>query len=166
MAAQDGILRGLPPFIPGDPRILILGSMPSEASLEAGFYYAHPRNRFFKIIGALSGMDVSTIPARKAALSFLHAALFDAIGQCRRSGSLDSAIKDAVPNDIPRLLSEHPSIKVVATNGALCRKMMSRQELPASVRIFNLPSTSPANASWSLQRLIPLYKEAFDAANP
>ncbi len=164
-AAQE-ILRGLPPFIPEDPRILILGSMPSEASLKAGFYYAHPQNRFFKIIAALSGMGVATIPERKAALASLHIALFDAIGQCRRSGSLDSAIKDAVPNDIPRLLSEHPSIRVVATNGALSRKLVSRQDLPSSVRIFNLPSTSPANAAWSLQRLLPLYKEAFDAASP
>ena len=165
-ALRDRILQGLPPFIPEDPRILILGSMPSEASLEAGFYYAHPQNRFFKIVGVLFGMDVATIPGRKAALASLHIALFDVIGQCRRSGSLDSAIKDAVPNDIPRLLSEHPSIQVVATNGALSRKLLSRQALPSGVKLFNLPSTSPANASWSLQRLIPLYKEAFDAALP
>ncbi|MGN0909478.1 MAG: DNA-deoxyinosine glycosylase [Succinivibrio sp.] len=158
------LLRGLPPFVPPEPWILILGSMPSEASLEAGFYYAHPRNRFFKIVSMLSSMPAETIAERKAALCALHAALFDAIGQCRRSGSLDSAIRDEVPNDIPRFLREHPGIRVVATNGALSKKLVSRQALPGSVRVFNLPSTSPANAAWSLERLKERYKEAFDAS--
>jgi TDG/mug DNA glycosylase family protein len=159
------LLRGLPPFVPPEPRILILGSMPSVASLDAGFYYAHPRNRFFKIIAMLSGMSTETIPERKAALASLHAALFDAIGQCRRQGSLDSAITDEVPNDIPGFLAGHPTIKVVVTNGGLSRKLVSRQALPDSARLFCLPSTSPANAAWSLERLFALYKEAFDAAS-
>ncbi len=164
-AAQGEILRGLPPFVPDDPKILILGSMPSAASLEAGFYYAHPQNRFFRIIAAISGMPAGTIPERKAALSHLHAALFDAIAQCRRIGSMDSAITGEVPNDIPEFLKDHPSIRVVVTNGGLSRKLVSRQKLPGSVMLFSLPSTSPANAAWSLQRLLALYKEAFDAAD-
>ncbi len=158
------LLRGLAPFVPEDPLILILGSMPSAASIKAGFYYAHPQNRFFKVIAALFGEALPDLVSRKRALSSMRIALFDVIRECRRKGSLDQAITDAKPNDIPEFLTAHSSIKVVVTNGGLSARLLSKQKLPEGIRVFNLPSTSPANAVWRIDKLTEVYKEALNAA--
>lgn len=158
------LLRGLAPFVPEDPLVLILGSMPSAASLEAGFYYAHPQNRFFKVISALFGEPLPDPDSRKRALSIMRIALFDVIGECRRKGSLDQSITDVRPNDIPGFLSTHSSIKIVVTNGGLSARLLSKQKLPDGIKVFNLPSTSPANAAWRLDKLTVVYKEALNAA--
>ena len=94
-------ISGLKPFINEGSRILILGSMPSIASLQDGFYYAHPQNRMWKIIAAIAGVDeLKTIEERKQAALKLHLAFFDVIESCEREGSLDSNIKAVKPNDI------------------------------------------------------------------
>lgn len=162
------MLEGLTAFVPPNARVLILGSMPSVASLKASFYYAHPQNRFFKLLGAFLNQELLTIEDRKKALAFTHIALFDVIKSCNREGSLDSAIHDIEPNDITTFLKSYSDIKMIVTNGALSKKLFLRfnQSLitDSYLRILHNPSTSPANAAYSLDRLKEFYFPVFEYA--
>lgn len=152
------LLTGLPPLLGPAPRVLVLGSMPGAASLGAGEYYAHPRNAFWDIIGRRLGFDPSAPYAvRSMVLLDSGIALWDVIGACRRRGSLDAAIEpDSIKlNPIAELLAAQPSILRVATNGTLAGRLFDRHVaslLTRPVEVLRLPSTSPANASWSLDR--------------
>ena len=151
-------ISGLKPFINKGSRILILGSMPSIASLQDGFYYAHPQNRMWKIIAAIAGVDeLKTIEERKQAALKLHLAFFDVIESCEREGSLDSNIKAVKPNDINSLLLRYPKIKRVITNGNKAKDLFLTYNHDCKAEIIHLPSTSPANAVYSLDRLKALY---------
>lgn len=151
-------ISGLKPFINEGSRILILGSMPSIASLQDGFYYAHPQNRMWKIIAAIAGVDeLKTIEERKQAALKLHLAFFDVIESCEREGSLDSNIKAVKPNDINSLLLRYPKIKRVITNGNKAKDLFLTYNHDCKAEIIHLPSTSPANAVYSLDRLKALY---------
>ncbi len=151
-------LEGLEPFIPAKPRGLILGSMPSAASLAEGFYYAHPRNRFWKLIKRAVPFEIENLDDKKKALGYLNLALYDSIKSCEREGSsLDSKIKNAVPADIGALVREHPSIEFILTNGALSKKLFLKHNQIEGIELIHLPSTSPANAAWPLERLWELY---------
>ena len=162
------MLQGLSAFVPADSRVLILGSMPSVASLKASFYYAHPQNRFFKLLGAFLNQDLESTDERKVALTEAHIALFDVIRSCSREGSLDSAITDVVPNDIAAFIRQYPSLKMIVTNGALSKKLFWRFNPgladDCSLKIIHNPSTSPANASYSLDRLKAFYFPVFEYA--
>lgn len=150
------LLIGLPPLVGAAPRVLVLGSMPGAASLAAGQYYAHPRNAFWPIAGAALGFDpAAAYEVRAAALLHAGVALWDVIGACRRRGSLDAAIEpESIRiNPIDDLLAAHPSIARVLTNGGLASRLFARHladALPRPVDVRAMPSTSPANASWSL----------------
>ena len=147
-------ISGLKPFINKGSRILILGSMPSIASLQDGFYYAHPQNRMWKIIAAIAGVDeLKTIEERKQAALKLHLAFFDVIESCEREGSLDSNIKAVKPNDINSLLLRYPKIKRVITNGNKAKDLFLTYNHDCKAEIIHLPSTSPANAACSLEAL-------------
>lgn len=142
--------------------------MPSTASLKQGFYYAHPQNRFFKVLGAYLGEDLATLDQRKHALEKLGIALFDVIGSCRRQGSLDAKITEVTSNDIPAFIKSHPALEAVATNGGLSRDLFFRHFvkhglIPAKIVTYALPSTSPANARFSLEDLKRAYFEVLDA---
>ena len=151
-------ISGLKPFINKGSRILILGSMPSIASLQDGFYYAHPQNRMWKIIAAIAGVDeLKTIEERKQAALKLHLTFFDVIESCEREGSLDSNIKAVKPNDINSLLLRYPKIKRVITNGNKAKDLFLTYNHDCKAEIIHLPSTSPANAVYSLDRLKALY---------
>ena len=151
-------ISGLKPFINEGSRILILGSMPSIASLQDGFYYAHPQNRMWKIIAAIAGVDeLKTIEERKQAALKLHLAFFDVLESCEREGSLDSNIKAVKPNDINSLLLRYPKIKRVITNGNKAKDLFLTYNHDCKAEIIHLPSTSPANAVYSLDRLKALY---------
>lgn len=155
-------ISGLTPFVPDSPRVLILGSMPSVASLDAGFYYAHPQNRFFKILSRLSGCELTDVESKKSVLRKMHIALFDVIASCEREGSLDSSIKNVIPNDIAEFSRKYPTLKLVITNGGLSKKLFIKydlQNMPKGIEIRHLPSTSPANAAYSLDRLYKIYQE-------
>lgn len=151
-------ISGLKPFINEDSKILILGSMPSVASIRDGFYYAHPQNRMWKIIAELSGVEkLKTIEERQSAALKLHLAFFDVIESCEREGSLDSNIKAVKPNDINKLLLQYPKIKRVITNGNKAKDLFLTYNHDCKAEIVHLPSTSPANAAYSLDRLKALY---------
>lgn len=157
-------LRGLPPQIAPGCRVLVLGSMPGDASLSAGRYYAHPRNRFWPLMGHLCGVDAGQ--SYESRLQALHAAgigLWDVIGECRRSGSLDAAIvRDTeVPNPIVERLPEWPNLRAIALNGGKAAEAFRRHVQPGldaaldqRIALLPLPSTSPANAAFGLERLL------------
>lgn len=158
-------VESLPPREPpaGEARILILGSMPGVASLNAQQYYAHPRNRFWPLMEALFGVPASLpYEARVAALNAHGVALWDVLRACERPGSLDSRIVrgSEVPNDIGALLNRHPTLRVIALNGGAAREAFRRKVAPAlaarldTVTVLPLPSTSPANAAvgWAALR--------------
>lgn len=143
MKQDDEILFGFEPVYDGHCKVLILGSMPSVVSLEKNFYYMHPSNRFWKIIGLLTESEIpESIDERKALVLKNRIALWDVIGCCQRQGSLDSSIKNPVINDL-YILSNIENIKIF-TNGGLASKLFKKhfQQLEAEM----LPSTSAANA--------------------
>ncbi len=150
------------PFAPvfdPDSRILILGSFPSVRSREEGFYYGHPRNRFWKMLALCFGEPLPVTGEEKRQLLLRHRiALWDVLASCEITGSSDSSIRSAVPNDLRRIL-DHASIGRILCNGATAGKLCLRyfgEALPCSPVI--LPSTSPANASWTLERLCEAWK--------
>jgi hypoxanthine-DNA glycosylase len=155
---------GLPPVIDRHTRLIVLGSFPGVASLQAGQYYAHPRNQFWPILSALWGIDLRLhrYGERLAAIRERGLGLWDVYGACRRPGSLDSAIRDAEPNDLAHLLREAPGLRGVAHNGGeSARSAVVTRSL--GVPVFRLPSTSPANASWSFERKLDAWREVFAA---
>lgn len=130
-----------------DARLLILGSMPSVESLRQGFYYAHPRNAFWPMLAEILGeVPPQTIDAKKELLISHRIALWDSACSCEREGSLDSAIREAVPNDFETLYGNCPGIRHVLFNGAaafeLYKKLVAKTD---AARVFHrMPSTSPA----------------------
>lgn len=155
MAEYEKITQEFEPVYNEDSEILILGSLPSVKSREQGFYYGHPRNRFWKVLsGLLAWKEPETIAEKKEMLLQNHIALWDVIASCEIKGSSDSSIRNVVPADIPALLKETGMKKVYAngqTAGRLYKKFIQeRTEIEADV----LPSISPANAAYSLERLL------------
>jgi hypoxanthine-DNA glycosylase len=159
------LLQGLPPVIARGTRLLVLGSFPGVASLLAGQYYAHPRNQFWPILGALWGVDLPAMPypARLAELRRRGLGLWDVYARCRREGSLDSAIEDAEYNDLAGLRRRAPGLRLIAHNGGESARAM-RYTRALGLPVLRLPSTSPAHASWSFERKLAAWRAAFDAA--
>ena len=160
-------IRSFPPLLGPQPRALILGSMPGVASLQAHRYYAHPRNQFWPLLGEIIGFDPgSDYETRCAALSAAGIAVWDVLGECRRSGSLDSAIdRDSErPNDIPSLLAKHATIGTVLLNGGKAALSLRRHHPHLEITTITLPSTSPANASINRERKLAAWRAALDAA--
>jgi len=158
-------LHGLAPIAPHAARLLVLGSFPGAASLAAQQYYAHPRNAFWPIVGALWGIDLAarTYTERVAEARRRGLAVWDVYAACRREGSLDSAIEAAEPNDLAALVARLPQLAAIAHNGGeSARTMRITQAL--GLPVFRLPSTSPANASWSFERKLAAWRVAFEAA--
>lgn len=152
-------VTSFPPIADRSARILILGSMPGEASLAAGQYYAHPRNAFWSIMASLCGFPVSAgYRARCRALRAAGIALWDVLQQCERTGSLDAAIDPAtvVANDFPALFRRCPRIERIFFNGGTAEKHYLKHVVPAldqrraRLPALRLPSTSPAHAAMSL----------------
>ena len=142
------------PLYNEDSGILILGSIPSPASREVGFYYGHPRNRFWQMLAELYGMPLPESIEEKKALVLSHGlAMWDVIEECDIIGASDSSVKNALPTDIPSLLSK-TQIRTILCNGALSKKIYDQYQLPRTgIPAQKMPSTSPANAAWSLERL-------------
>ena len=156
------MLEGLPPVIAPDARLVVLGSFPGAASLAAQQYYGHPRNNLWRLLSALWGEDLVGLdyPGRLAALRRHGLGLWDVYRGCERAGSLDSAIRAAVPNDLALLRRLAPGLRAVAHNGA--ESARSRRITEAlGVDVHVLPSTSPANAAWSFERKLAAWHAVF-----
>jgi len=156
------MLEGLAPVIDADTRLVVLGSFPGAASLAAQQYYGHPRNALWPLLSALWGEDLVALayPGRLAALRRHRVGLWDVYRSCEREGSLDSAIRQPLPNDLASLTTRAPGLRAVAHNGA--ESARSRRITAAlGVDVHALPSTSPANASWSFERKLAAWRDVF-----
>lgn len=140
------------PIVHAGTRILILGSLPGEASLAAAQYYAHPRNQFWRLVGAAIGVELVTMDyeARLAVLRDYGIGLWDSIGSAIRPGSLDTAIRDVEANPLASLVATLPALRCVAFNGAKSASIGVRQLAGAGdLALLRLPSSSPAHAALS-----------------
>jgi hypoxanthine-DNA glycosylase len=140
---------GLAPIFGPSARILILGSFPSEISLERQEYYANPRNQFWAIMQALFGIPAgSAYVDRIAGLKRSRIALWDVLHSCERTGSLDSAIKHATPNDFSALFASLPELQLIAFNGQKAQKSFEKwvQVEPSAYKKLAMLSSSPAAA--------------------
>lgn len=148
------ITHPIPPLWDAKSRILILGSFPSVKSREVAFFYGHPQNRFWRVCAAVYGRPLpQSIPEKRAFLQDCHIALWDVIASCEIVGSSDASIKNAVANDIRPIL-DGADIAEIFVNGKTASALYEKYILPVTGRkATTLPSTSPANAAWSLERL-------------
>lgn len=151
-------LHNIDPVYSSDSKILILGSFPSVKSRESQFFYAHPQNRFWKVLTALyapdGGVELDTVDKKREFLLMNKIAVWDVIQSCEITGSSDSSIKNVKVNDLKRILSA-ANIKAIFSNGATSYNLYMKYCADKLGRpSVKLPSTSPANAAYSLERLI------------
>ena len=149
------------PIFDEHSKVLVLGTIPSVKSREGHFYYHHPRNRFWQVTAAVAGMPVpETIPEKRAMLLAAHIAVYDVVESCEIDGSADATIRDVEPVDLSPILAR-ADIAAIFANGAKAKALYDRYLLRETGRqIVRLPSTSPANAAWSLARLCAVWKES------
>lgn len=142
------------PVYDENSRVLILGSFPSVKSREAGFFYGHPQNRFWYVLGAVFSCDIPQTIAEKRRFLLSHRiAVWDVIASCEVTGSSDSSIRNVRPNDL-RLILDRAPIEKIAVNGKTAKKYFDCYIKPQIHReAVCLPSTSPANAAWSREAL-------------
>lgn len=142
-----------------DSRILILGSFPSVKSREQQFFYGHRQNRFWRVVAQVFDCAVpESIEQKREMLSTHHVAVWDVIASCEITGSSDASIRDVVPNDLSVILSQ-ADIQAIYTNGGKAQELYRKYIFPVNGReAVSLPSTSPANAGYSLQRLVEAWK--------
>lgn len=153
-------IHPIPPLYSKNSEILILGSFPSVKSRENEFFYAHPQNRFWKVLSAVFNSPLPQNTDEKKELVLRNKlALFDVIKQCDIKGSGDSTIKNVIPNDLSPIL-DNSDIKKIILNGKTAEKYYKKYLSPViNIDYVTLPSTSPANAAYSLDRLIEEWKE-------
>lgn len=157
-------LTGLAPLVSTATRVLVLGSFPGVRSLQTQQYYGHPQNQFWKILQALWPAESQDLIDRDYAyrcqwLLDRGLGVWDVYASCERAGSLDSAIRNAVPNDIAAL--HLPQLQAIAHNGGESFKH-ARHTRTLGVPVYQLPSTSPANASWSFARKLEAWQEVME----
>ncbi|MBR2672132.1 MAG: DNA-deoxyinosine glycosylase [Oscillospiraceae bacterium] len=151
------------PFFDSSSEILVVGSFPSPKSRESGFFYGHPSNRFWKILSSAGGYPVpGSVEDKKELLSAMKTALWDIVASCTITGASDSSIRDVEYNDLNMLISQS-SVRTVIFNGGTSYSLFlsSGITFPGYVKILKLPSTSAANASFSLEKLKEAWSEAF-----
>ncbi len=159
------MLHPIPPTFDSSSRILILGSFPSVKSRESGYFYGHPQNRFWRLLAALFESSLPVTNEEKQ--SFLlqnHIALWDVIASCDITGSSDASIKNVIANDLSVILEAAP-IQKIFTNGKKADALYKQYIFPKIGRpAVCLPSTSPANAAWTLDKLCQAWKVILPAA--
>ena len=160
------MLTGLPPLVSPQTRLLILGSFPGAASLAAQQYYGHPRNHFWPIFQAIWPCSPRDTCARSYQIrsEWLLAkglGLWDVYANCEREGSLDSRIRSPVLNDLASLKELCPNLAAIAHNGSESFRH-ARHSAQLGLPVYRLPSSSPANASWSFERKLAAWREVFE----
>ena len=151
------IKHPFPAVIDTDCKVLILGSVPSVKSVEANFYYGHPQNRFWKVLSQLLGEDFVSADkdTKKSLLLAHHIALYDSVEECDILGSSDAHVKNVVPADIESMI-EGTKISKIFSNGNTSLKYFEKYHPTLTATL--LPSTSPANASWTLEKLVDAWR--------
>ena len=151
---RERVIHPIDPTYSEDSKILILGSFPSVKSRETGYFYGHPQNRFWKVLAALYDEDVPAGNEEKKAFLLKHnIAVWDVIRECTLKGSSDSSIQDAIPNDLSEIV-QHSRISRIFCNGTTAYRLFQKyQKDICDIEVTLLPSTSAANASYSLERL-------------
>ena len=151
------------PVFDEESKILILGSFPSVKSRENNFFYGHPQNRFWKVMANVLEWEVpTTIEEKREMLLKNHVAVWDVIASCSIVGSSDTSIKDVVVNDFSRIL-ENSKVERVYVNGGKAYELYHKYaEKVTGIKAVKLPSTSPANAAWSLEKLTKTWKEIIE----
>ena len=151
---EQRIVHPIPPLYDKNSAKLILGSFPSIKSREAMFFYGHPQNRFWKLLAMIYGENTPATVEEKSKLILSHnLALWDSIKSCTITGSADSSVKDVVPNDLSVILN-NSRVKSIYCNGAVSYRLYQKYLYPQNkIKAYKLPSTSPANAAWSMERL-------------
>ncbi len=162
------VLQGLPPLLDANTRLLVLGSFPGLASLRAQQYYGHPQNQFWKIMATLlstNSAEVLAMPYAERTQWLLSQGigLWDVYAACEREGSLDAHIQNAQPNDLQGLRVRCPRLVAIAHNGAESF-MHAKLTQALGLTVYRLPSTSPANASWTFARKQDAWREVIHAA--
>ena len=157
---KEHIIHPIPPFYDKESEILILGSFPSVKSREQQFFYGHKQNRFWKVIAHVFDDEVpDTIDEKKAFLKRHHIALWDVIGACDIKGSSDSSIENVTPNDLSVILST-ARIDGIFVNGKTAEKYYKKYiERETGIKAVCLPSTSPANAAWKIEKLVDAWRK-------
>ena len=152
---MENVKHEIPPIFDKNSKILVLGSFPSVKSRESQFFYHHPHNRFWKVLSSVIGVDTPTsIEEKKKFLLDNNIALWDVIDSCDIEGSSDSSIKNVVANDLDKII-ENCNIKQIFCNGGKSYELYRKYcEKDTNLKAIKLPSTSPANARFSLEKLI------------
>ena len=152
-------LHNIPPLYNKESQVLILGSFPSVKSREQAFFYGHPQNRFWRVVANIFESEVPiTVEDKKRLILNNHLALWDVIAECVITGSSDSSIKNVIPNDIGKILADSNS-RSIFLNGRTAEKYYIRYTEPLiNKKAICLPSTSPANAAWSISKLCEEWK--------
>jgi hypoxanthine-DNA glycosylase len=166
-SSDSSQLTGLAPVIAPDTRILILGSFPGAASLAAQQYYAHPRNQFWKLVGALIGEDLYALPyAERLPRLLAHRfGLWDVLAGCEREGSLDSSIRNPAANDFERLRHRCPALETVGFNGQASGKF-APQFAQQGYRTVVLPSSSPAHMALTFEQKLAVWRRLVEDIEP
>ncbi len=153
------IIHPIPPLFAEDSKTLILGSFPSVKSREAEFFYGHPQNRYWAVVAAVFGCKKpETIEEKKKLVLSNKLAMWDVIGECEIEGSADSTIRNVTANDLSVILKSCP-IERIFVNGKTAEKYYNKYTYPKTgIKAICLPSTSPANAAWKLDKLIEAWK--------
>ncbi len=159
MSERCLVIHPFNPVFTPTSKVLILGSLPSEKSREQNFFYGHPRNRFWKVLAAIFDEPVpQTIEAKIELLKRHDIALWDVIYSCSIKGSSDSSITDVVPTDLSIIL-DHSNVHTILCNGRTAQRYYTKFQFPiTNIEAVFLPSTSPANAAYSLDRLVEIWK--------
>ncbi len=154
MAEPQRVGPGFAPVAGPESRVLILGSFPSVKSREVGFYYGHPQNRFWPLMAHLLGRPIpETIEQKKALILQNGLALWDTVCCCTITGASDASIRDVQPNDIAALCRKYPIEKIYCNGAASFRVYQKYAQEQTGITAEKLPSTSPANAAWRMERL-------------
>lgn len=158
--AYQHIVHPIEPLYDADSEILILGSFPSVKSREQMFFYGHKQNRFWKVMAEVLQEEVpQTIPQKKALLYRHHIAVWDVIYSCDIEGSADSSIKNVVPTDLKSIIEKTQITRVFCNGKASGGYYAKYQEKETKIPAVTLPSTSPANAAWGVERLVEEWKQ-------
>ena len=151
------------PVYDAESSILILGSFPSVKSRENNFFYGHPQNRFWKVMANILEWEVpTTIEEKKNMLLSNQVAVWDVIARCSIQGSSDTSIKDVVVNDFSKILQNSKVERIYVNGGKAYELYHKYAEKVTGIKAIKLPSTSPANAAWSLERLTKMWKETIE----